>query len=101
LPVNEKSVSDRSNIGVNFYFFEECKYSEWFRLLRDLRLPPRFKSLLPSSGLLRGVRWFDTDVSGLPVGPVFKAFFFDILTFEDGTDQYSRKVGFRPPYAAQ
>jgi hypothetical protein len=29
-------------------------------------------SILPSSGLLRGVRWFETDVSGLPVGPIFK-----------------------------
>ena len=25
---------------------------------RDLRLPPRLKLILPSSGLLRGVRWF-------------------------------------------
>jgi hypothetical protein len=25
------------------------------------------------SGLLRGVRWFETDVSGLPVGPIFKS----------------------------
>jgi hypothetical protein len=27
--------------------------------------------ILPPSGLLRGVRWFETDVSGLPVGPIF------------------------------
>ena len=26
----------------------------------------------PSSGLLRGVRWSETDVSGLSIGPVFK-----------------------------
>jgi hypothetical protein len=28
--------------------------------------------ILPSSELLRGVRWFETDVSVLPVGPIFK-----------------------------
>ena len=27
---------------------------------------------LSSSGLLRNVRWFDTDVSGLRIGPVFE-----------------------------
>jgi hypothetical protein len=38
----------------------------------------RFKYItsIPSSGLLRGVRWFDTDVSGVPIGPIF--------TLEDG-----------------
>ena len=30
------------------------------------------KRIIPSSVLLRGVRWFDTDVSGLPIGPIFK-----------------------------
>jgi hypothetical protein len=29
------------------------------------------KQILPSSGLLRGVRWFETDVSGIPVGHTF------------------------------
>jgi hypothetical protein len=28
--------------------------------------------ILPSSGSLRGVRWFETDVSELPIGPNFK-----------------------------
>ena len=28
--------------------------------------------ILPSSGLLCGVRWFTTDVSGPPIGPIFK-----------------------------
>ena len=27
--------------------------------------------ILPSSGLLRGVRWLETDVSGLRLGPIF------------------------------
>jgi hypothetical protein len=40
--------------------------------MRDLRLPPRLKWIFRSFGLLRGVRWFDTDVSGLPSGPIFK-----------------------------
>ena len=37
--------------------------------LRDYRLPPQLKRIIPSSGLLCGVRWFDTGVSGLPIGP--------------------------------
>jgi hypothetical protein len=28
--------------------------------------------IFPSSGLLRGVRWFETDVLGLPIGSIFK-----------------------------
>jgi hypothetical protein len=36
--------------------------------LPDRRLPPRLSWILPSSGLIRGVRWFITDVSGLPTG---------------------------------
>ena len=28
--------------------------------------------IIPSSGILRWVRWFETDVSGLPIGPIFK-----------------------------
>jgi hypothetical protein len=27
-----------------------------------------FRIFFPSSGLLHGVRWFQTDVSGLPIG---------------------------------
>jgi hypothetical protein len=37
--------------------------------------------ILPSSGLLRGVMWFKTDVSGLPIGTIFKG-----QTPEDGTE---------------
>ena len=29
-------------------------------------------SILPSSGLLRSVGWLRTDVSGQPIGPIFK-----------------------------
>jgi hypothetical protein len=32
----------------------------------------RISLILPSSGLLRGVSWFKTDVSGLPISPIFK-----------------------------
>ena len=35
----------------------------------DRRLPPRLNRILPSSGLLSGVSWFETDVSGL-AGPL-------------------------------
>jgi hypothetical protein len=38
----------------------------------DLRLSPRLKWTLLSSGLLRGLGWFNTDVSGRPIGPIFK-----------------------------
>ena len=38
--------------------------------LRNLRLPPRLNWIPLSSGLLRGVRWSETDVLGL--GPTFK-----------------------------
>ena len=40
--------------------------------LRYLRLPPRLNWILPSSVLLRGVKCCKTDVSGLPIGPIFK-----------------------------
>jgi hypothetical protein len=30
------------------------------------------KKNLPSSGFLRGMKWSETDVSGLPIGPSFK-----------------------------
>jgi hypothetical protein len=36
------------------------------------KLPPRLNWIIPSSGLLLVVRWFGTDVSGLPIGPIFK-----------------------------
>jgi hypothetical protein len=38
----------------------------------DLTLPHQLKFILPSSGLLRGKRLFETDVLGLPIGPIFK-----------------------------
>jgi hypothetical protein len=39
---------------------------------RDRIIPPRLNWINPSSVLLRGVRLFETDVSGLPLGPIFK-----------------------------
>ena len=36
--------------------------------MRDVRLPPRLKWIRPTSKLLRGVGWFQTDVSQLPIG---------------------------------
>jgi hypothetical protein len=38
----------------------------------DRRLPPRLEKNAPFSVLLRGVRRFQTDVSGLPIGPALK-----------------------------
>jgi len=41
--------------------------------MRDFRLPARCKWDLPSFGILRSVYWqFITDVSGQPIGPIFK-----------------------------
>ena len=40
--------------------------------LRDGRLPPGLNLIIPSSGLLRGVSWFKTDVSGLHIELIFK-----------------------------
>ena len=40
--------------------------------MRVRRLPPRLNWILASSGLLRGVKWFETDVLGLPIGLGFK-----------------------------
>ena len=42
------------------------------KLLRDHRLPPQLNRILQTSGLLRGLWWFETDVSELPIGPIFK-----------------------------
>ena len=68
---------------------------------RNTRFPTRLKLTLPSSGLLRSVRWVDTDVSVLPIGPIFKGQTVQLesSTLEDGTDIQSRNVGIKSPYA--
>jgi hypothetical protein len=38
--------------------------------------------IFPSSGLLRGVRWFETDVSGLPIRPIVKGHIISSLPIE-------------------
>ena len=50
----------------------------------------RANGILPSSGLLRGIRWPETDVSGLsvPSSKVKLPLLLDSLTLEDG----NRKV---------
>jgi hypothetical protein len=61
---------------------------------RDSRLPSLLSWLLPSSRLLRGVRKFVVDVSGIPIASIFNGqaiqaegpFFLDSLTLENGTD---------------
>ena len=49
--------------------------SLFVRLMRYRRLPPRLNSVLPSSGLLRGVDWLEEER------------FLDSLTLEGGTDR--------------
>ena len=47
--------------------------SSAFSVQRSVFLCTRTTSwIIPPSGLLRGVEWFETDVSGLPIGPIFK-----------------------------
>ena len=40
--------------------------------MSDRRLPLRLNRILPSSGLLRGVSWFKTDVLRLTICPIFE-----------------------------
>ena len=40
--------------------------------IQGRKFPPRLNWILPSSGLLHGVRRFETDVSGPPIGHIFK-----------------------------
>ena len=56
--------------------------------MRHRWLPSRLKWIIPPSGLLRGVWWFQTDVSKLPIGPVFK----DSLTLEERDKQNSQNM---------
>ena len=56
----------------------------------------------PYSVFLRSMRWFETDVSGIPIGLIFMGQDVqDILIFEDGTDRYSRNVAFKPRNAVE
>jgi hypothetical protein len=46
-------------------------------------------------GILHGVKfWFISDVSGLPIDPIFKGQSL-CLTREDGTDRLARNVGMK------
>jgi hypothetical protein len=45
---------------------------QYKNIMRDRRLPPLLKSILPFSALLCGVRCFETDASGLPVSVIFQ-----------------------------
>lgn len=52
----------------------------------DFRLPPWVNEILPSSGLLRNISWFKTDISGLFIRFHFQGSNCPIsLTLEDGT----------------
>jgi hypothetical protein len=46
--------------------------SKRYCTMRARRPAPHLNWILPSSGLLRGVMWFETDVSGLPICPILK-----------------------------
>jgi hypothetical protein len=57
-----------------------------------------FSWIIPSSGLLRRVSRFHTEISGLISIPSARVF-LDILILEDGTDRWSRNVDFKPSHA--
>ena len=61
------------NISTSRICFISMKFDrrESKQSLRNRRLPPRLSWILSSSGVLRSVRWLETDVSGLPIGPIF------------------------------
>ena len=61
-----------SDISRPVFFFEP-----------DAILSGRDRRILQSSGVLRGARYFETDVLVLPVGPIFKGqdVFLDIRTY--------------------
>ena len=49
-----------------------CQTKSVLVTMHDRILQPRLNWSTSSSGLLRGIRWFETDVSGLPIGSIFK-----------------------------
>ena len=65
-------------------------------------IAPALSWIIPSSGLSRGVRWLDTDVSGPPIGPIFKGQAVeDRLTPrnnpQDGRIQFNRSASQNAP----
>jgi len=57
----------------NDYSATNLKTRALFEVGTVFRLPPRSRCDLQSSGMLRSVCWyFLTDVSGEPIGPMFK-----------------------------
>jgi hypothetical protein len=61
--------------------------------------------MFPSYGLLRGVNWFKTDVSGLPMGPIFKGQTvqeeaWTVWPLKMGPIGSPETSGFKPTYAA-
>jgi hypothetical protein len=56
-----------------FFFFSYLLVRTYTERFDHADSKKKFNShnIFPSSGLLRGVRWSETDVSGLPIGPIF------------------------------
>jgi hypothetical protein len=62
--------ANTDNLRVPKSFLPHLKYRLW--TMRDRRLPPLLNWILPYSDLLSHVRWFETDVSGIYIDPIFK-----------------------------
>jgi hypothetical protein len=70
----------QTNLSEYFFNLKLSFETQESYAMSDRRIPPRFNWIIRSSGLLRCVKWFETDVSGLPIDPIFKG-------QEDGTDR--------------
>jgi hypothetical protein len=69
------NTNERSYISTFPYAFMASTATFYLILLlccKNIRLPLRFTLILTSSGMLRNVGWFCTDVSGLRVCSIFK-----------------------------
>jgi hypothetical protein len=92
--IMRNNISEHLAASVFWAVQEDNKFCKTNKYMRDFRLSPRCRWDLLCSGILRSLRWrFHTDVSGQPIGPVFKA--------EDKADKLSQNVGTESPlYAA-
>ena len=73
--------------SADFWLLRKARhiFSAVFKSIKNLLISKISKSY--ASGLLRGVRWFETDVSGPPIGPNFKVKVKNSFILEYGSDR--------------
>ena len=76
---NTKYVQTRRAHDSSVFWVINRRKVAWKRRFLDYLSVPSWRvkcpwtaSVIPSSGLIGGLTWFETDVSGLPIGSVFK-----------------------------